>query len=360
MAYCTNCGAKLIEGSKFCAECGEKVISVEGAQVTQQQSQSQQPQNQQMYTQSQQPQNQQSYTQSQQLQYQQSYIQYQQPQSNKTKSKAPVIIGIASAIVVIAIICVVAIAGGSDKKDKKNNNVANNTEKPTDITTEATAEKPTEAPATEVATEEPATEAAVDAKTIDAHVPEVVKEILAAPEYISSIASLGVYGDFNDDGVKELLLTYEVNSPDTGYCVIYSLMRIDADGGEIIRQDTLYEEVGGNSGYCGVTEYNGTKYFTLVEKIPNGQGYIEYMNLFPWDVSGEKLINDGSYYLECAVNIDEGRENGIFIWGDQKISMEEYDAKKNEISWIHKLDPAMGPDPGYTASFDEPLTIGSY
>lgn len=342
MAYCTNCGAKLIEGSKFCAECGEQVKSAEGVQVTQQ------PQNQQMYTQSQQPQN------------QQSYIQYQQPQSNKTKSKAPVIIGIASAIVVIAIICAVAIAGGSDKKDKKNNNVANNTEKPTDITTEATTEKPTEAPATEVAAEEPATEAVVDAKTIDAHVPEVVKEIMAAPEYVSSIASLGVYGDFNDDGVKELLLTYEVNAPDTGYCVIYSLMRNDADGIEVILRDTLYEEVGGNSGYCGVTEYNGTKYFTLVQKIANGSGYSEYINMLPWTADGTKLTNDGGRYMECAVNIDEGRENGIFILGDHKISMEEYDAIKNELVWIHKLDPAMGPDPGYTASFDELLTIGSY
>lgn len=211
-----------------------------------------------------------------------------------------------------------------------------------------------------MATEEPATEAVVDAKTIDAHVPEVVKEIMAAPEYVSSIASLGVYGDFNDDGVKELLLTYEVNAPDTGYCVIYSLMRNDADGIEVILRDTLYEEVGGNSGYCGVTEYNGTKYFTLVQKIANGSGYSEYINMLPWTADGTNLTNEGDIYLECTVNIDEGRENGIFILGDQKISMEEYDAKKNAISWIHKLDPAMGPDPGYTASFDELLTIGSY
>lgn len=348
MAYCTNCGAKLIEGSKFCAECGERVKSAEGAQVTQQQSQSQQPQNQQSYIQSQQP------------QYQQSYVQYQQPQSNKTKSKAPIIIGIASAIVVIAIICVAVIAGGSDKKDKKNNNVANNTEKPTDITTEATTEKPTESPSTEATTETPTTEVVLDGKSIDAHVPEVVKEIMAAPEYVSSIASLGVYGDFNDDGVKELLLTYEVNAPDTGYCVIYSLMRNDADGIEVILRDTLYEEVGGNSGYCGVTEYNGTKYFTLVQKIANGSEYSEYINMLPWTADGTNLTNEGDIYLECTVNIDEGRENGIFILGDQKISMEEYDAKKNAISWIHKLDPAMGPDPGYTASFDELLTIGSY
>lgn len=236
--------------------------------------------------------------------------------NGKTKTNKRLLLGIASALIVIAILCVAVIAVSLNKKHKNDN--------------------------------------------IDEYVLNIINEIMAAPEYVSSIASLGVYGDFNDDGVKELLLTYEVNSPDTGYCVIYSLMRIDADGGEIIRQDTLYEEVGGNSGYCGVTEYNGTKYFTLVEKIPNGQGYIEYMTLFPWDASGEKLINDGGYYLECAVNIDEGRENGIFIWGDQKISMEEYDAKKNEISWIHKMDPAMGPDPGYTASFDELLTIGSY
>lgn len=304
MAYCTNCGAKLIEGSKFCGECGKQV--------------------------------------------------------NKTKSKAPVIIGIASAIVVIAIICVAVIAGNSNDRDSNNNKVTNNTEKPMEEPTEKPKEKTTESPDTEAATEKPTTEIATEAKKADEYVPDIINEIVSSPDYVSSIASLGVYGDFNDDGVKELLLTYKANVPSVGYCVIYSLMRIDSDGGEIILRDTLYDEVGGNSGYCGVTEYNGRKYFTLVQEISTGAGYSEYINLLPWDNSGAKLTNDGSYYMECTVNIDAGRENGIFIWGDQKISMNEYDAIKDSMSWIHQLDPNMGPDPGYTASFDELLSIGSY
>ncbi len=357
MAYCTNCGAKLIEGSKFCGECGEKVISAQDAQITQEKPpQSQPPQPQYQSPQYQQSQNQQS----QQIQSQQSQSQYQQPQPpmKKPGSKTPIIIGIASAIVVIAIICVAVIAVRSNDRDKNNNNVVNNTEKPTETPTEKPTETPVGEPSTEVTAESPTTEAVSEAKKIDSRVPEVVKEIMAAPEYVSSIASLGVYGDFNDDGVKELLLTYEVNAPDTGYCVIYSLMRNDVDGIEIILRDTLYEEVGGNSGYCGVTEYNGKKYFTLVQKIPNGSGYLEYINLLPWDSSGEKLTNDGSYYFECAVNVDTG--NATYIYGDQKISMEEYNEKKNAMIWIHKLDPNMGPDPAYTASFDELLTLGSY
>lgn len=325
MAFCTNCGAKLEEGSKFCGECGKQVIGVEGAQATQQ------------------------------TQYQQSYT---QPQVNKTKSKTPVIIGIASVIVVIAIICVAVIAGNSNNRD--NNKVTHNTEKPMEEPAEKPTEKTTESPTTEVATEKTTTEIATEAKKADEYVPDIINEIVSSPDYVSSIASLGVLGDVNDDGVKELLLTYKANVPSVGYCVIYSLMRIDSDGGEIILRNTLYEEVGGNSGYCGVTEYNGKKYFTLVQKIANGSGYSEYINLLPWDASGEKLTNDGSYYMECAVNIDAGRENGIFIWGDQKISMDEYDAIKNSMSWIHQLDPNMGPDPGYTASFDELLSIGSY
>lgn len=253
---------------------------------------------------------------------------YGEQSTSGKKRKMPVIIGIASAIVVIAIICVAVIAVRSNDRDRNDNNVANNTEKPT----------------TEIATE---------AKNADEYVPDIVNEIMASPDYVSSMASLGVYGDFNDDGVKELLLTYKTK----GNNVTYSLLQVDSDGGEIIREDTLYEEAGGNSGYCGVTEYNGEKYFTLVQKIPNGSGYLEYINLFPWDSSGEKLTNDGSYYFECAVNIDTG--NATYIYGDQKISMEEYDAKKNAMSWIHKLDPNMGPDPAYTASFDELLAIGS-
>lgn len=237
-----------------------------------------------------------------------------QKQTNgKTKTNKRLLLGIALALVVIAILCVAVIAVSLNKKHKNDN--------------------------------------------IDEYVLNIINEITVSPDYVSSSASLGVYDDFNDDGVKELLLTYKTKGASAGNYITYSLMRIEPDGGEIIRQDTLYEEVEGNSGYCGVTEYNGTKYFTLVEKIPNGQGYIEYMTLLPWDASGEKLAN-GGYYLECAVNIDEGREIGIFTWGDQKISMEEYDAKKNEILWIYKLEPAVGPAPGYSAPFDELLTTG--
>ncbi len=236
---------------------------------------------------------------------------YGEQSTSGKKRKMPVIIEIASAMVVIAILCVAVISANLNKKDRNNN--------------------------------------------IDEHVQNIINEITKSPDYVSSIASLGIYDDFNDDGVKELLLTYKTNLPSAGYRVTYSLMQIGPDGGEIIREDTLYEERGGNSGYCGVTEYNGKKYFAFAQKIPNDSGYFEDINLFPWDSSGEKLTIDGAYHLECAVNIDTG--NGVFIWGDQKISREEYEAKKNEMSWIYKLTPDVGPDPGNSVSFDELLAV---
>ncbi len=162
---------------------------------------------------------------------------YGEQSTSGKKRKMPVIIGSASAMVVIAILCVAVISGNLNKKDTNNN--------------------------------------------IDEHVQNIINEITKSPDYVSSIASLGIYDDFNDDGVKELLLTYKTNLPSARYRV--------------------------------------------------------------------------TYHLECAVNIDTG--NGVFIWGDQKISREEYEAKKNEMSWIYKLTPDVGPDPGNSVSFDELLTV---
>lgn len=299
MAYCRNCGAKLTEGSKFCVSCGEKVIM--DADIR------------------------------------------RERQSRKNQAKRR--IGIA--LLCAALICAAAILFV-----RKQTPAASRKEHGQTLTAAEKEPVPT--------VTDPPAEGAPDMRAIDAQIPKVVSDIMAAPEYISSPASLGTYGDFNGDGTKDLLVTYSANVPEAGSCVFYSLLRLTGSGPEIVMQNRLCQEAGGDSGYCGVTNYQGTLYFTLVRKTANGQGYSEYISLLPWDADGKAITNDGSYYLESTVNMDKGRENGTFLWGDRRISMEEYDEKLNSIAWVQKLTPAMGPDPGYTASFDELLAIGTF
>lgn len=103
--FCQNCGAQLPDNAAFCNYCGSPM---------------QQPQQQIQYQQYQQPQQQVQYQQYQQpqqyAQYQQpqQYPQYQQPAQPQKKSKLPIIIGAAAAVLVLGIVLLVS--GGKDKK----------------------------------------------------------------------------------------------------------------------------------------------------------------------------------------------------------------------------------------------------
>ena len=117
------------------------------------------------------------------------------------------------------------------------------------------------------------------------------------------------------EGGPWFLALYELNTPEKGYVVYYSLYDLRGNGLVIPACEELFVPVGGNNGKVGIYEdAEGTSYLMVEKKEADGQTVYTSYSFTP--ITEEGLTQSGSYFASSEVNYDTG--TGVFILGDTK------------------------------------------
>jgi serine/threonine protein kinase len=154
---------------------------------------------------------------------------------------------------------------------------------------------------------------------------------------------LGVVDDFNGDGVKEFLTVHEAKNSEGQIEVIYELWSLPDTGAVQIKSESLFIEVGGNSGTVGIVKSGNTTYLAIERCEPEADVFNNYYTYFPWSETESKVTED-SVYLESHGTFGE-EDQGQYILGDAKVDQSEYNSRYEELSsWVYQLDLFNGAD----------------
>lgn len=157
---------------------------------------------------------------------------------------------------------------------------------------------------------------------------------------------LAVYNDLNRDGVEDVLAIYEVM--DGGMVQVqYELWSLDPSGPIQLGADTLYTEVGGNSGYVGIVRQDSDTYLAVVRSEADGDSFSDYYLYIPWDENG---LGSSVCYLESRTSLNGGYDR--YILGATKVSQEDFEARQADFSnLLYKVDLLAGAGNGDVMTF---------
>lgn len=159
--------------------------------------------------------------------------------------------------------------------------------------------------------------------------------------------------DVDGNGVYELMLLYRINDGGA-FRAEYSVWRIEGDDYSALRTDTLYDEVGGNSGYIvPVVDAGGNPYLMTVSRNPQGDRFNDTYIYLPWN--GEQtVLSDAWVYME-AHGIYGQEDEGEYILGDKRVDKAEFDSRQADFAcYWSELNLNKGPgSAGGSMSFEQ-------
>lgn len=188
---------------------------------------------------------------------------------------------------------------------------------------------------------------------------QVIDEILTKVEKTSGFIKPDDYyqplascTDVDGNGVNELLVLYKVKRRNSDgfddFIELYDVYAIKDDGSytAVTTGQTLYKEVGGNSGVLGLVVDKAKKPYLMVEiRSPQGQRFNNTICYIPWGGNQSKL-EDEWVYLESHGTYGE-EDKGEYILGDTKVDKAAFDARQTEfMSLWTDLDLDKGPGNG--------------
>lgn len=159
--------------------------------------------------------------------------------------------------------------------------------------------------------------------------------------------------DIDGNGIYELLLLYKIELGDR-FRVDYSVWRIDGEDCSVLRTDTLYEEVGGNSGYIlPVVDAGGNPYLMTVSNSPEGDRFNVTYIYMPWNEE-QTVLSDAWVYME-AHGVYGQEDEGEYILGDKRVDRAAFGSRQADfIGYWSTLNLLEGPDSfGGSMSFEQ-------
>lgn len=168
-------------------------------------------------------------------------------------------------------------------------------------------------------------------------------------DYYQPLAS---FTDVDGNGVSELLVVYKVKQRSSDgfddYNVLYDVYAVKGDGSytAVTTGQTLYQEVGGNSGVLGLVVDKAKKPYLMVKtSSPQGDRFNDTICYIPWGEEQSKL-GDEWVYLESHGTYGE-EDQGLYILGDTKVDKAAFDARRTEfMSLWTDLNINRGPGNG--------------
>lgn len=139
-----------------------------------------------------------------------------------------------------------------------------------------------------------------------------------------------IYGDLNNDGTVELLVSYVQKDSNGASNVMYDLWTVEPYQALRLTSETLYTQAGGNSGYVSIVEKDGTYYVMTVCNQPQGDQFNSYYNYYEWPANASSIGSSGYYYEGHGVYGEE--ENGNYIWGDQRMDYASVQSYLNQFT----------------------------
>lgn len=139
-----------------------------------------------------------------------------------------------------------------------------------------------------------------------------------------------IYGDLNNDGTVELLVSYVQKDSSGASNVMYDLWTVEPYQALRLTSETLYTQAGGNSGYVSIVEKDGTYYVMTVCNQPQGDQFNSYYNYYEWPANASSIGSSGYYYEGHGVYGEE--ENGTYIWGDQRMDYASVQSYLNQFT----------------------------
>lgn len=286
--FCNRCGAKLPEGARFCHNCGSAAYSGEDSAHTRENQRENSARD-----------------------FQAKPMPEKQPRS---KAVLAVCLGIA------AILVVVILVGLLIKKPAETTDAVIPPSAPL-----AGQDEVSSAPEEGTQTNQNAPESADLNETVDAILSgmESLEGFVEADEFYQPLASLT---DIDGNGVYELLLLYKKN--DSGMIdVKYTVWSIDGEDFSALRTDTLYSEVGGNSGWIvPVVDKEGKPYLLAVSREPQGDRFNNTYVYIPWNEDQSELTDEW-VYMESHGIYGEA-DKGSYILGDKSVDKEDFDRRQ--------------------------------
>lgn len=292
--FCNRCGAKLPEGAKFCHNCGSAAYN--GAESTVKK-------------------------------------ETRDTQVHHLPSPKKALAIVLATVVVIAA-GILAFKPGDKSVDTKPN-------KGTSI-----AQPSAVIPQKPAASEEPQTaDSAPDLnKTVNTILNgiEMLDGFVAPDKFYQPLANIT---DVDGNGVYELFLLYRIN--DGGrFRVDYSVWSIDGGGYSALRTATLYDEVGGNSGYIvPVVDRGGNPYLLTVSRSPQGENFNDTYIYLPWNRE-QTALTDAWIYMEGHGTYGQ-EDKGWYILGDKRADKDDFDSRQADFTcYWSELNLNKGPDGG--------------
>lgn len=187
----------------------------------------------------------------------------------------------------------------------------------------------TEAPVTTVPETAPTTQATEPPQTYQA----VVKAAMQTDETTGNGDGVGLLEDLDGDGVEELLLVYTADALEGGGSEykVYSLYTMK--GTQLVtlaEQEPVFSLAGGNNGFAGLVELDGTTYFGVYEECPEAgtNGYFSKGSWRLYTLTDDTLELAQYIAFDLAYITQENGEvasvEGYAILGDGIVGAEEY------------------------------------
>lgn len=179
---------------------------------------------------------------------------------------------------------------------------------------------------------------------------EALEGFVQPDEYYQPLANIT---DIDGNGIYELMLLYKIELGDC-YRVDYSVWRIDGAQYSVLRTDTLYEEVGGNSGYIvPVVDAGGNPYLMTVSRNPQGDRFNDTYIYLPWNEE-QTVLSDAWVYME-AHGVYGQEDEGEYILGDKRVDKAAFGSRQADfIGYWSTINLLEGPDSfGGSMSFEQ-------
>lgn len=224
------------------------------------------------------------------------------------------------------------------------------TEEETEVTTESTIEKTTAEAATEEKT------VALEPQQIATN---IVKSIMESDTYYEDpyFPAQGLFMDINHDGPEELLILYPSQNSNDIPVVEYKLWTISNGEAKLLREDTLYTQVGGNSGTIGPVQCGDDYYLGVEIREPEGDRFNTTTYFIPFN--NDSSLGDAWVYLEAHGIFDE-ESTGDYILGDSRVDYSTYQSRYDEFRFIYELNLLQDPGNGHAMPIHQLLRFLDY
>lgn len=179
---------------------------------------------------------------------------------------------------------------------------------------------------------------------------QMVEEILSQLENSSdflppsqSYQPLASVTDINGNGVNEMVLLYKTKD----YRVKYQVWSLFADGYDLLKEDELFAEVGGNSGSIDLAlDENQIPYLVLEVRSPQGDSFHNTYTYLPWNHEQTGFSDYEAVVLE-STGIYGEEENGTYYLAGTKVDKNIFDGWRADFThnWT-ALNLVAGPGNG--------------